>query len=504
MSRNAEPESTSFVRDLLGYILVLLMWALTLILVLFAIALIPSFASIGFLAAALLVCPSKRLREFSPMARLRELVPRKVLTGITVLLVFVSLVIAPASDDASSSTGTTRSATSGDVIVSGPIEYTTEAIDAYDYLSCKDDGATLSLKNDIVASKVGDQDITVEIRKGLFGNKTEVVTVTVEDTTPPTIELDAAKVSIELDDEIDPSDNVVRVSDPVDGEFDEITEEPQALGSNVGLERIYDAGWYLVEGDCDTSKAGNYEFTVTASDKHGNNVEKDFTIEVIDPLADVSLNQTTEVLEYSDGEVDAVKLVECSDSDVTVTAEKIDLRSTGEKKVEYTLTKGAHTKVITHTFKVRDTKKPKISLSSDSVAIDYGASFDPYSNVASAEDPVDGQLTRCNTEPSENGDGWYTVNGSYDANKAGKYYFTVEACDRNGNKVQKEFSLKVSDPPEVVDDAHDYIININTGKFHYPTCRDVKQMNESNKNPVHENRDNLVAMGYSPCGHCNP
>lgn len=49
-----------------------------------------------------------------------------------------------------------------------------------------------------------------------------------------------------------------------------------------------------------------------------------------------------------------------------------------------------------------------------------------------------------------------------------------------------------------------YIININTGKFHYPTCRSVKQMNDSNKKEVIDNRDNLISQGYSPCGNCNP
>lgn len=49
-----------------------------------------------------------------------------------------------------------------------------------------------------------------------------------------------------------------------------------------------------------------------------------------------------------------------------------------------------------------------------------------------------------------------------------------------------------------------YIINTNTGKFHYPTCRSVKQMNDSNKKEVTGNREDLISQGYSPCGNCNP
>lgn len=48
-----------------------------------------------------------------------------------------------------------------------------------------------------------------------------------------------------------------------------------------------------------------------------------------------------------------------------------------------------------------------------------------------------------------------------------------------------------------------YIININTGKFHYPDCRSVKQMKESNKMEYTGSRDELIAEGYSSCGNCD-
>ena len=49
----------------------------------------------------------------------------------------------------------------------------------------------------------------------------------------------------------------------------------------------------------------------------------------------------------------------------------------------------------------------------------------------------------------------------------------------------------------------DYIINRNTGKFHYTYCSSVKQMKESNKRFYTGNRDELVDEGYSPCGNCH-
>lgn len=49
-----------------------------------------------------------------------------------------------------------------------------------------------------------------------------------------------------------------------------------------------------------------------------------------------------------------------------------------------------------------------------------------------------------------------------------------------------------------------YIINTNTGKFHEPSCRSVKRMNDSNKKEYIGSRDDLIAQGYEPCKICNP
>ena len=51
---------------------------------------------------------------------------------------------------------------------------------------------------------------------------------------------------------------------------------------------------------------------------------------------------------------------------------------------------------------------------------------------------------------------------------------------------------------------HTYIINTNTGKFHEPSCRSVKRMNDSNKKEYIGSRDDLITQGYEPCKICNP
>ena len=49
-----------------------------------------------------------------------------------------------------------------------------------------------------------------------------------------------------------------------------------------------------------------------------------------------------------------------------------------------------------------------------------------------------------------------------------------------------------------------YVVNTNTGKFHYPNCSSVGQMAEHNKNVVTASRNELISQGYSPCGRCHP
>lgn len=49
-----------------------------------------------------------------------------------------------------------------------------------------------------------------------------------------------------------------------------------------------------------------------------------------------------------------------------------------------------------------------------------------------------------------------------------------------------------------------YIINTNTGKFHYTWCKSVGKMAEKNKWYYTGTRDSVVAMGYVPCKNCNP
>ena len=52
--------------------------------------------------------------------------------------------------------------------------------------------------------------------------------------------------------------------------------------------------------------------------------------------------------------------------------------------------------------------------------------------------------------------------------------------------------------------AMTYVINTNSGKFHYPDCASAKRISDSNREEYTGSREELIAEGYSPCGNCNP
>ena len=54
------------------------------------------------------------------------------------------------------------------------------------------------------------------------------------------------------------------------------------------------------------------------------------------------------------------------------------------------------------------------------------------------------------------------------------------------------------------DSAITYVLNTNTKKFHYPFCDSVNEMKDKNKQAFTGSRDEVIEMGYSPCGRCKP
>ena len=57
---------------------------------------------------------------------------------------------------------------------------------------------------------------------------------------------------------------------------------------------------------------------------------------------------------------------------------------------------------------------------------------------------------------------------------------------------------------ETLDSKITYILNTHTKKFHYHDCSSVNDMKEKNREAFTGSREELIEMGYSPCGKCNP
>lgn len=76
--------------------------------------------------------------------------------------------------------------------------------------------------------------------------------------------------------------------------------------------------------------------------------------------------------------------------------------------------------------------------------------------------------------------------------------------DAQNGPEPESLSPQPADDPEPVPAGTDYILNTNTGKFHYPDCRSVRQMAEKNKQVYNGSRDEVIGMGYVPCKNCNP
>lgn len=54
------------------------------------------------------------------------------------------------------------------------------------------------------------------------------------------------------------------------------------------------------------------------------------------------------------------------------------------------------------------------------------------------------------------------------------------------------------------EEAVNYILNINTKKFHLPSCSSVENIQKENKENFTGDREQLIRNGYEPCGSCNP
>ena len=86
-------------------------------------------------------------------------------------------------------------------------------------------------------------------------------------------------------------------------------------------------------------------------------------------------------------------------------------------------------------------------------------------------------------------------------------YATGESYATGEITAPEQEDIHAPSEPEVISEpvyTGTYIINTNTGVFHYEDCGSVKKMSEKNKQEFTGSRDELVAEGYRPCSICQP
>ncbi len=80
---------------------------------------------------------------------------------------------------------------------------------------------------------------------------------------------------------------------------------------------------------------------------------------------------------------------------------------------------------------------------------------------------------------------------------------SITEIEEEGPPAQPEPSPERPQPAEEPQ-AITYVLNTNTKKFHKPACRSVGQIKPSNRDESTGTREDVLALGYKPCGNCKP
>ena len=213
-------------------------------------------------------------------------------------------------------------------------------------------------------------------------------------------------------------------------------------------------------------------------------------------------------------------------SETTSTSETITSTETSEVETEDT-TEGTETTVVTTTTEVTTTE-PVVKLDTE-LGINYPRpTGSPELTVGSSGDEV------CWLQEALNKTLGYgmAVDGSFGNGTAAKVTEFQKRCDLTANGVADAVTIKMlvdilsgnkklPDPPVVVTDppvtqppvetqapvqnnSSSYVVNTNTGKFHYPSCSRVGDIKAENRWDYTGSRDDLIAQGYVPCKRCDP
>ena len=141
------------------------------------------------------------------------------------------------------------------------------------------DGEIVSIKKDIDTTKVGPQEIIVEVEKNQIIKEVPIM-VEVKDTIAPKIQLKKEVISLTEGDSFDALSNLTSVYDKVDGELE--YQKQEIVNSGV------DTNYYTVDSNVNSDVPGTYEVTVTAVDQYGNESMVTYSVEVSEKVEEVA------------------------------------------------------------------------------------------------------------------------------------------------------------------------------------------------------------------------
>ena len=141
------------------------------------------------------------------------------------------------------------------------------------------DGEIVSIKKDIDTTKVGPQEIIVEVEKNQIIKEVPIM-VEVKDTIAPKIQLKKEVISLTEGDSFDALSNLTSVYDKVDGELE--YQKQEIVNSEV------DTNYYTVDSNVNSDVPGTYEVTVTAVDQYGNEPMVTYSVEVSEKVEEVA------------------------------------------------------------------------------------------------------------------------------------------------------------------------------------------------------------------------
>lgn len=141
------------------------------------------------------------------------------------------------------------------------------------------DGEIVSIKKDVDTTKIGPQEIIVEVEKNQIIKEVPII-VEVKDTVAPEIQLKEKMISLTTGDSFDMLSNLSSVYDKVDGKIE--YQQKEIVNDNV------DTNYYTVESNVDTTKPGTYEVVVKAVDKYGNQSSVTYSVEVSEKVEEVA------------------------------------------------------------------------------------------------------------------------------------------------------------------------------------------------------------------------